>query len=137
MSLQQVFEAFAGHGPQKEIDNRSFVKLLRDAKFFDASFTTTDADLIFIKCKGKAGRKLTFEQFRTALKHVADKKKIDVADVEKKLTLLKGPEFSGTKAEPTRFHDDKSLYTGVHQYGGPSTVDKGRTGFSDLSGNFF
>lgn len=35
----------------------------------------------------------------------------------------KGPVLTGTKAEANKFHDDKSLYTGVHANGGPSTVD--------------
>jgi len=34
-----------------------------------------------------------------------------------------GPTFSGTKAEANKFHDDKSLYTGVHANGGPTNVD--------------
>lgn len=29
-----------------------------------------------------------------------------------KVTATEGPTFTGTKPEPTRFHDDKSLYTG-------------------------
>ena len=43
-----------------------------------------------------------------------------------------GPKWSGTKAEATRFHDDKDAYTGVHAQGGPSTVDKGKD-LSDLA----
>ncbi len=43
-----------------------------------------------------------------------------------------GPAFTGTKADKVKFHDDKSLYTGVHAKGGPSTVDKG-AGISDIS----
>lgn len=35
-----------------------------------------------------------------------------------------GPVFKGTKADYNKFHDDKSTFTGVHQHGGPSTVDK-------------
>lgn len=44
-----------------------------------------------------------------------------------------GPILYGTKAENVRFHDDKSLYTGVHKHGGPTTVDDGRVQFDDLS----
>ena len=39
--------------------------------------------------------------------------------------------FSGTKAEANKFHDDKSLYTGVYAQGGPSNVDKDKV--SDIS----
>lgn len=31
-----------------------------------------------------------------------------------------GPVFVGTKAEAVKYHDDKSLYTGVYANGGPS-----------------
>ena len=32
---------------------------------------------------------------------------------------------SGTVAESNKFHDDKSLYTGVYKNGGPTNVDLG------------
>jgi len=35
-----------------------------------------------------------------------------------------GPTFTGTKADHVKFHDDKSLYTGVYARGGPTNVDK-------------
>ena len=34
-----------------------------------------------------------------------------------------GPKFAGTKADAVKFHDDKSLYSGIHANGGPSTID--------------
>jgi hypothetical protein len=34
-----------------------------------------------------------------------------------------GKTLTGTQAQATRFHDDKSQYTGVYAHGGPSTVD--------------
>jgi hypothetical protein len=43
-----------------------------------------------------------------------------------------GPVFKGTKAEAVKYHDDKSLYTGVHANGGPSTMG-GSGGISDIS----
>lgn len=39
------------------------------------------------------------------------------------MAASKGPILAGTKAEATRFHDDKEAYTGVHAHGGPSTID--------------
>jgi len=35
----------------------------------------------------------------------------------------KGPILVGTVADAVKFHDDKSLYTGVYAHGGPTTVD--------------
>ena len=43
-----------------------------------------------------------------------------------------GPVFKGTKAEAVKYHDDKSLYTGVYANGGPTTVG-GTGGISDIS----
>lgn len=44
-----------------------------------------------------------------------------------------GPVFTGTKADAVKYHDDKSLYTGVYAQGGPSTVDAGNGMISDIS----
>ena len=35
-----------------------------------------------------------------------------------------GPKSSGTVADSVKFHDDKSLYTGVYANGGPTNVDR-------------
>lgn len=43
-----------------------------------------------------------------------------------------GPVYSGTKADSVKYHDDKSLYTGVYANGGPSTIG-GTGGISDIS----
>jgi hypothetical protein len=45
--------------------------------------------------------------------------------VQAKVSASKGPILAGTKAEATRFHDDKANYTGVHAHGGPSTGNDG------------
>ena len=44
----------------------------------------------------------------------ADKKGVTKDAVISKVAESKGPKLSGTKAEANKFHDDKSLYTGVH-----------------------
>jgi hypothetical protein len=63
----------------------------------------------------------------------ATKKKIAYDALETKILSTGGPTFSGTKAEAVKYHDDKSLYTGVHANGGPSTVDAGNGMISDIS----
>ncbi len=62
---------------------------------------------------------------------IAQKKGETKEDLEQLITQHGGPAFSGTKADKVKFHDDKSLYTGVHGQGGPCTVDK--SSISDLS----
>lgn len=42
-----------------------------------------------------------------------------------------GPILKGTKADAVKFHDDKSLYTGVYARGGPTNVEKDK--ISDIS----
>lgn len=59
----------------------------------------------------------------TALGHVADKRQEGAEKIHSIVAQSKGPILAGTRAEATRFHDDKSAYTGVHAHGGPSTVD--------------
>lgn len=107
------------------MDGRQFAKLCKDTKLLGKGFSPTDVDLIFAKVKEKSARKINFKQFRTALDHVGEKKGISGDQVVEKLVSAGGPQWSGTKAEATRFHDDKSQYTGVYAQGGPSTVDKG------------
>lgn len=117
--LNVVYRTFVGKA--EAMDSRSWVKLLKETKLIDKGLTTTDADLIFAKLK--SGKTLGFTQFLEALKQVATRKKVPYEDVVAQVSATEGPTFTGTKAEPTRFHDDKSLYTGVHAHGGPSTVD--------------
>ena len=53
--------------------------------------------------------------------------------MEAKLLASGGISFAGTKADKVKFHDDKSLYTGVYAKGGPSMVDAGSGKISDIS----
>lgn len=128
-SLEAVFATFSAG--TKEIDGKTFAKFAKDCKVINKSCTTTDIDLIFAKVKDKAARKITFPQFKDAIKHCADKRKEDCAVLEASILAAGGPVFSGTKAEANKFHDDKSLYTGVYAQGGPTNVDKDK--ISDIS----
>jgi len=127
--LKAVFETFSAGA--KEIDGKTFAKFAKDCKVLNKAVTTTDIDLIFAKVKDKSARKITFAQFKSAIELCAGKRKEDFATLEASILAAGGPVFSGTKAEATKFHDDKSLYTGVHAKGGPSTVDTDKV--SDIS----
>lgn len=120
-SLAAVFNAFTHDAPN--MDGRTFVKLCKDCKLMDKSYTSTDADLIFTKVKAKGAKTITVAEFEAAVALIAEKKKISVQELTSQLSSASGPVYSGTKALPNKFHDDKSLYTGVHANGGPSTVD--------------
>lgn len=115
----------------KEIDGKTFAKCAKDCGVINKSCTATDIDLIFAKSKAKDSRKITYAQFKSAIQLCADKRKQDFAALEAVILAAGGPVFSGTKAEANKFHDDKSLYTGVYAAGGPTNVDKDKV--SDIS----
>eukprot|EP00961_Rhodomonas_salina_P040696 546870-Rhodomonas_salina.1 len=119
--LENVFGVYCNGEPT--MDGKSFAKLAKDTKLLDSRLTATDVDLVFAKVKDKTARRITFSQFMEALVIFAGKKGVDSETVQNKVAASKGPVLSGTVAEANKFHDDKSLYTGVHAKGGPSTID--------------
>ena len=85
-------------------------------------FSSTDADIIFAKSIAKGKRKMGFEEYRyTALPLVAQRAGMPLPEVIAQLSAAGGPQFTGTVAASVRHHDDRSLYSGVHGRGGPST----------------
>eukprot|EP00892_Ulva_mutabilis_P004520 jgi/Ulvmu1/243/UM001_0247.1 len=130
------FEAFAGFGTRQaasEIDGAKFAKLCRECKLLGKSFTATDCDLIFSKVKAKGARKIGFTEYQAALKLVAEKKGIEYDALVAKILAAGGPASSGTQADNVKFHDDKSLYTGVYKNGGPTNVDNGTADLSNIT----
>ena len=115
------------------MDNAHFSKMCKECGLVDKSrFSTTDVDLLFNKAKAKAARKLTFHEFKSAvIPDIASKTGLSEEDLIAKITSS-SPQSSGTVAEETRFHDDKSQYTGVHKAGGPTTVDRDPGSLSSL-----
>eukprot|EP00992_Anisonema_acinus_P012225 TRINITY_DN7980_c0_g1_i1.p1 TRINITY_DN7980_c0_g1~~TRINITY_DN7980_c0_g1_i1.p1 ORF type:complete len:171 (+),score=58.70 TRINITY_DN7980_c0_g1_i1:45-515(+) len=135
--LKEIFNKFCafggGKGAVAEMDNAKFAKFCRDTKLLDKKFTATDADLIFAKAKAKGERKLKFAEFKgAALTLVAEKKGVAPNALLESICNAGGPTSSGTKADAVKFHDDKSLYTGVYANGGPSTVDRGHDGLAGI-----
>jgi len=113
--------------------NKVFAKLAKDAKLLDKNLTAAHVDLVFNAIKPKGGRTITFKVFCDGLdklgayKYPQDFKAGGAAVTTPKLVELinkqKAPVSTGTKALANKFHDDKSLYTGVHAKGGPTTID--------------
>ncbi|CAD2105635.1 p25-alpha family protein, putative [Plasmodium vinckei brucechwatti] len=131
--MEAVFNIYTKNMP--DMDSRTFVKILKDSKLLSKKITAVDADLAFAKVKTKGSKRIQYDQFVEAIRHLTEKYKLDYDQFVEKLCneASNGPILYGTKAEATRFHDDKSTYTGVHKLGGPTTVDKNRTQFSDIS----
>ena len=131
-TLEEVFIGFTGG--KKEMSNKEFIKCTKDSGLICKAFSTNDVDILFSKVKTKTSKVLSYDQFLTALKEIAIKKKVDVSVIEEKLKSTGGPHFHGTKTDYVKFHDDKTLYTGVYAKGGPTNVDVGRGGnISDIS----
>ncbi|KAJ9529177.1 hypothetical protein QJQ45_007853 [Haematococcus lacustris] len=105
------------------MESKNFYKLFKDAGMIDKVLTQTDCDLIFTKVKTKGARKINYSEFQTALEHIAGKKKCSVDDVAATICGAEA-KINATTAQATKFHDDKSLYTGVYANGGPTNVDR-------------
>ncbi|EKX74071.1 conserved hypothetical protein [Theileria equi strain WA] len=121
MELKEVFDSYS----QKKnvLESRMYIKMFRDAKMLNSKLTTTSLDLVFIKYKPKSLNGLDYTQFCQSLEDIAFILDITKNEIINKLKELNGPVFTGTTAIPTRFHDYKASYTGVHIHGGPSVVD--------------
>eukprot|EP00775_Hariotina_reticulata_P004265 gene4265-4517_t len=123
--LKGVFVMFASFGSRElmeEMDGAHFQKLCRDCGLLSRpAINTTVVDITFTKVKTKGARKITFDQFLTALAVLAEKKGVPFEAAVLKVLDANGPIAHATKAEAVRLHDDKSSYTGVYARGGPST----------------
>lgn len=106
------------------MEGKTFAKVAKDCKLIDKKLTATDVDLIFAKVKDKSERRITFAQFEKGLEMFAEKKGVAPDEVVAKVLSTGGPSFQGTQADNVKFHDDKSLYTGVYAQGGPTNVDQ-------------
>lgn len=115
------------------MDGKTFAKMAKDCKILDKKLTATDMDLIFAKVKAKTARKITYAQFENGIGECAAKKGISAEALVEKICSVGGPVYTGTKADNVKYHDDKSLYTGVYAQGGPTTVDAGNGMISDIS----
>ena len=96
------------------MDGKTFAKFTKDTKLLDKKLTSTDVDIIFAKVKAKTERKINYSQFENGLKFLAEKKGVGFDDLADKVLSTGGPTYAGTKADKVKFHDDKSLYTGMY-----------------------
>mmetsp|Transcript_47333 Transcript_47333/g.112575 ORF Transcript_47333/g.112575 Transcript_47333/m.112575 type:complete len:767 (+) Transcript_47333:217-2517(+) len=142
-NISEVFGAFSKDG--HDMDGKSFAKLCRDCRLLDKNFTATEADIIFARHKKQ--RRIGPEQFLEAMKEVAEKKGVSVAQVCRTLQCrgeAVKPVLRATMPNAVRFHDDKSTYTGTHKNGGPDLGplrvkhdlrDELRRGFYEVPGD--
>jgi hypothetical protein len=105
------------------MDGKTFSKFCKDLKLIDKKFASSDVDILFNKIKQKTERRITYKEFTNGLNDIAAKKGIELDALKETISSSSGPILSGTVAQANKFHDDKSLYTGVHANGGPTNVD--------------
>ena len=56
------------------MDSLQFCKLCKDCKIADETFSIAQCDITFIEIKGRAEKKITFNQFKNSLERLAKKK---------------------------------------------------------------
>jgi len=111
-ATMDMFKGFCGTA--QDLDGKGFAKLCKDCGLLDKMFTPTDADILFAKVVTKGQRRINFEQFEDALVLAADKKNINIGELENQVRQSSGPNWNATQMENVRLHDDRSTYTGIH-----------------------
>jgi len=110
--VKGVFAKFAHEG--EGLDGKEFAKFCKDAKLVDSSkFVLPDVDIVFTSVVPRGQRKIDAEMFCQAIREIAAKKGVPTHQVQGLVTQCEGPVIVGTKGA-SKFHDDKSLYTGSH-----------------------
>lgn len=103
MNLATTFLAFCPAG-RPDMDCRGFSKLCKDCRLYSATFSATDAELIFISLATQT-RRICFAQFEDALRLVAQRKGVEVADLRHSVAQVRRPRHRGTQPSPSRLHD--------------------------------
>merc|ERR1719359_1696175 len=105
--------AFAG--ASGDLDGFEFNKFCKDSKLIGHGFKFTDVDTVFaVQVKRHGKRRLDFPMFKDACRNIALKRATNAREVQGLVANSAGPIISATKAEYSKFHDDKSTYTGAH-----------------------
>mmetsp|Transcript_30127 Transcript_30127/g.56296 ORF Transcript_30127/g.56296 Transcript_30127/m.56296 type:complete len:161 (-) Transcript_30127:153-635(-) len=126
--LKQVFMQFCKFGDPSNkgtMTGAKFFKFTKDCKIVDSKVTRTSIDLLFSKIKAKGARTIAFSEFKKAIPALAKMKYGSDEETPKLMALITAngsAKSSGTKAKKNKFHDDKSLYTGVYARGGPDAM---------------
>ncbi|XP_037086011.1 tubulin polymerization-promoting protein homolog [Pollicipes pollicipes] len=145
-TLESQFKKFCGFGithsqasasPVTQITLSNIDKWFKQAGVFTKSLTTTDTGIHFGKLKQK---KVGLKDFKTFLADLAATKKVDLDEIQTKLTDCGDPGTKGaTKAVTTGAVGrltDTSRYTGQHKERFDETgKGRGIAGREDIHGN--
>lgn len=130
-NLESVFHSYCSG--KNEMSSKEFLKLNKDCGLIDKNYTLNDVDIYFVKLKDKSSKNINYSQFEGAIKLISSKKGVSFDDLVKQICSKGGAKYTGTKADYVKFHDDKSLYTGVYAKGGPTNFDASTGKISDIS----
>jgi hypothetical protein len=117
--LHELFVEFASFGASKarleELDSARFTKLCRECGLLCRRFTPGYADVAFTAAKKrKELRRLTFDEFCTALRLAAFRKQQPLEQVVRCVVASAGPSLNETTTpEQVRLYDDLSTWTGT------------------------
>jgi len=100
-------------GKENGLDGKEFAKFCKDAGLIGGKFVLPDVDIVFMSVVPRGTRKIDAEMFCQAIREIAAKKGVPTHQVQGQVTTCEGPVIVGTKGA-SKFHDDKSLYTGTH-----------------------
>ena len=103
--LEAVFKSYCATG-KSEMANKEFCKLNKECGLYDKLYTANDVDIIFAKSKPKTSKTLSYGHFEDALKHIAEKKKIEYEKLVESISSHGVQSYTGTKADYVKFHDD-------------------------------
>jgi len=116
---ERVFRAFAG--ASGDLDGREFYNMCMNINgLVRGGFMKEEIDSVFSYVCPRGKRSIEFEEFKNAVRYIANDKDEDTNVTQACMAKSNGPEMHGTtKAEYNKFHDDKDLYTGSHVGPGP------------------
>jgi p25-alpha len=109
--VHAVFLAFCSSVAKQcyEADSAKFFKLCSDCGLVDGRLSRTQCDLIFTRAAVQ--KRMSYEAFRhQAVAMIAEQRGVSEAAVLQAVAATQGISSSGTVAEPSRFHDDKSEF---------------------------
>lgn len=126
--VEETFDAFAAS--DRGMDGKTFAKACKDCNLIDKQFSAADADIVFAKVVERGHRRIGLDQFKAALRYVAEKKCMSLQLVHEVLSESAGPKLSGTYVAPVRFHDDYARATPASGYPGTTASSTPMLSFS-------
>ncbi|KAL4512439.1 hypothetical protein ABPG72_005441 [Tetrahymena utriculariae] len=129
MSLAAAFKKFTNE--KSSMDVKIYLSVLKESGVLNYKVQADQAENYFNTIKNNPNlRGISYQQFEQCLSQIA-LKNAQTKQLVEGMVLEYSKKLGAKKSDPKRFFYDKSTYTGVHNNGGPSTLDN--NGISHLS----